>query len=81
MDGYLQFQLLNGPQYIFEGKNRCFGPFMKHLLILDGHKSHVNLEVVEKARRKSIDMITLLSHTSHELQPLDLSCFNLSNSI
>ena len=48
---------------------------MRYLLILHGHKSHFSLEVVEKARRKGVNMITLPSHTSHELQPLDVSCF------
>ena len=50
-------------------------PSMKHLLKLDGHKSHVKLEVVEQARRKGMDMLSLPSHTSHGLQSLDVSCF------
>ena len=58
-------------------KKRLLSPSLRHLLILDGHKSHVSLEVVEKARRKGLDMITLPSHTSHGLQPLDVSCFGL----
>ena len=56
-------------------KEGLLSPSLRHLLILDGHKSHVSLEVVEKARRKGLDMITLPSHTSHGLQPLDVSCF------
>ena len=48
---------------------------MRHLIILDGHKSHVNLKVLEKVRRKGVDMLSLSSHTSHGLQPLDVSCF------
>ena len=48
---------------------------MRHLIILDRHKSHVSLEVLEKARRKGVDMLSLPSHTSHGLQPLDVSCF------
>lgn len=47
----------------------------RHLLVLDGHGSHVTLEVVEKARSEGLDIITLPSHTSHRLQPLDVSIF------
>jgi len=46
-----------------------------HLLILDGHGSHVTLKALEQAMAFGLDMITLPSHTSHALQPLDVSCF------
>ncbi len=46
-----------------------------HLLILDGHGSHVTLEVIEQAQEFGLDMIILLSHTSHALWPLDVACF------
>jgi hypothetical protein len=46
-----------------------------HLLILYGHGNHVTLEVIEQAEDFGLDMITLPSHTSHALQPLDVSCF------
>ena len=39
----------------------------RHLIILDGHKSYISLEVLMKARDHGIDMISLPSHTSHEL--------------
>ncbi|MCO5569221.1 hypothetical protein L7F22_022932 [Adiantum nelumboides] len=47
----------------------------RHLLILDGHGSHVSLEVVAKAKEAGIDIVTLPAHTSHKLQPLDVSVF------
>ena len=47
----------------------------RHLLILDGHNSHVTLEVVQKCREVRLDLLTLPSHTSHRLQPLDVSVF------
>ncbi|MCO5581984.1 hypothetical protein L7F22_035873 [Adiantum nelumboides] len=47
----------------------------QHLLILDGHGSHVSLEVVAKAHDARIDIVTLRAHTSHKLQPLDVSGF------
>ena len=47
----------------------------RHLLILDGHKAHLTLDVLTKARRNQIDMLIIPSHTSHGLQPLDVACF------
>ena len=46
-----------------------------HLLILDGHNSHVNLEVVAVAMNSGLGIISLPSHTSHALQSLNVSCF------
>jgi hypothetical protein len=47
----------------------------RHLLILNGHGNHVTLEAIEHAKDIELDMITLPSHTSHALQPLDVYCF------
>ena len=47
----------------------------RHLLILNGHNSHVTLEVVKIAMESRVDIISLPSHTSHALQPLDVACF------
>ncbi len=49
----------------------------KHILILEGHGSHVTLQAIEQTYEVGLDMITLPSHTSHALQPLDVSCFRL----
>jgi hypothetical protein len=38
-----------------------------HLLILDGHGSHVTLEEIGQAQTFGLYMITLPSHTSHAL--------------
>jgi len=46
-----------------------------HLFILDDHNSHVTLNVVHKATGVGLNLITLPSHTSCALQPLDVSCF------
>jgi hypothetical protein len=61
-------------------KNICdcglgISPSYWHLLILDGHGSHVTIDVVKSARSVGLDFITLPSHTLHALQPLDVSCF------
>jgi hypothetical protein len=50
-------------------------PEQRHLLIQDGHNSHVTLDVAMKAKRMGLDLLTLPSHTSHALQPLDISAF------
>ena len=50
-------------------------PMKKMLLILDGHKSHVSIEVLLKAKTYRVDKVSLSSHTSHELQLLYISCF------
>jgi hypothetical protein len=50
-------------------------PKNPHLLILDGHNSYVTIEVVAKAKEVGLQLVTLHSHTSHALQPLDVSVF------
>jgi hypothetical protein len=47
----------------------------RHLLVLDGHGSHVTLEAIKHAQEFGLNTITLPSHTSHVLQPLDVFCF------
>jgi hypothetical protein len=55
--------------------SNSISPDHRHLFILDGHISHVSIEVVQEARRARLDLLTLPSHTSHALQPLDVSVF------
>lgn len=44
------------------------------LLLLDGHYSHSrNLDVIEYAREHHVVIVCLPPHSSHKLQPLDLS--------
>ena len=50
-------------------------PQNRHLLILDGHNSHVTLDVVREASAAGLDLMTLPAHTSHALQPLDVAVF------
>lgn len=47
------------------------------LLIFDGHKCPVNLEVVEAARKEAVILLCLPPHCSHILQPLDAGFFVL----
>ena len=39
----------------------------RHLIVLDGYKSRVTLEVIVKEKEHGVDLITLSSYTSHEL--------------
>nr|XP_047139049.1 uncharacterized protein LOC124814970 [Hydra vulgaris] len=46
------------------------------LLILDGHSSHKkNLSVIKKARHSIVIILSLPSHCTHKLQPLDVLFF------
>ena len=65
MDDFLQSMTKRGD----------FSPSQRHLMVLDGHKSHITLDVLQKAKSCGLDMISLPSHTSHALQPLDVACF------
>lgn len=58
---------------------RVFVPNIGHerpvLLIFDGHSSHVTPELIKEAQSNDVIMLKLPAHTSHILQPLDVSCF------
>ncbi|KAK9528062.1 hypothetical protein VZT92_014560 [Zoarces viviparus] len=45
------------------------------LLIMDGHQSHLDPELVRAAQREGVILLFLPPHTSHILQPLDVSLF------
>jgi hypothetical protein len=45
------------------------------LLIFDGHKTHLGLDFIHRARAENVTVIKLPSHTTSKLQPLDVSCF------
>jgi len=51
------------------------------LLVLDGHSSHTkNLSVILKARENNVKILSLPSHCTHKLQPLDVSFFKSTNT-
>jgi len=65
-----------------------FIEFMKHfikfahaskenpiLLLMDNHRSHVTIEVIDIAIEHGITILTLPPHCSHKLQPLDVGVF------
>ena len=46
-----------------------------HLIIFDGHKSHVSLTLTNWGKEHGIVFYILPPHTSHVTQPLDVACF------
>ena len=47
----------------------------KQVIILDGHHSHKTLEAINYARAHGITLITLPPHSTHKMQPLDITFF------
>jgi hypothetical protein len=47
----------------------------QRLFVLDGHGNHVTLEIIEQGLEFDLKMISVPIHTSHVLQPLNVSCF------
>jgi hypothetical protein len=45
------------------------------LLLLDGHKSHTSVGLVDWAITRNIILFVLPACTSHFLQPLDVDCY------
>jgi hypothetical protein len=75
MDEYFFVQKVS----IFKKKSILGGVFLtnQHLLLLGGHYNQITLEAIKQAKELGLDMITLSLHTSHALQPLDVSCSSL----
>ena len=44
---------------------------------MDGHGSHITANVIAHIMQNAINLLILPPHTSHVLQPLDVSCFAL----
>ena len=63
-------------QEVFKLYTRPIRASTKHLLIVDGHSSHVNLCFIKWASEHSIIILILPPHSTHQLQPLDLNCFS-----
>ncbi len=45
------------------------------LLVIDDHKTHLTLECIDLCRTNNIILLCLPPHTTHALQPLDVSVF------
>jgi len=64
-------------QEVFEPRKHPAKGINQHpILVLDGHSTHVrNYEFIKYAIDHNIHLICLLSHSTHILQPLDVSIF------
>ena len=60
---------------IFEPNTRPEDPSQRRLLIMDGHSSHMTANFIAYCMKHLIDLLILPPHTSHLLQPLDVSVF------
>jgi len=60
---------------IFEPSTRAEPP-QSRLLVMDGHSSHITANMIAFCIDKDIDILILPAHTSHLLQPLDVSIFS-----
>ena len=45
------------------------------LLVCDNHSSHISLEMYEFCKSQNIHVVSLPPHTSHKIQPLDVSFY------
>jgi hypothetical protein len=69
------FPIQKVPFIFQEVSSRWYLPTNCYLLVLDGHGPHVTLKAIKQEMDIGVDMITLLSHTLHALQPLNVFCF------
>lgn len=51
------------------------------LLILDNHASHISIRIYNFCRKTGIILLSLPPHTSHRLQPLDLTFYSPLKSV
>jgi hypothetical protein len=47
------------------------------ILLIDGHGSHVTTDFMWECYQNRVQLVYLLPHSSHVLQPLDLACFSI----
>ena len=61
---------------VFEPSTKPTDSAQRRLLIMDGHGSHITANVIAYCMEHTIDLLILPPHTSHVLQPLDVSVFS-----
>jgi hypothetical protein len=54
----------------------CQNDNKQRLLLLNRHRSHLTARFITFCLDKNIDLVCLLLHTSHILQPLNVSLFS-----
>ena len=63
-------------QYVFDHSTREKVGRSWHLLIIDGHSSHVNFQFLDYMDWNQILINILLLHSTHQLQPLNVGLFS-----
>ena len=48
---------------------------MRPILLTNGHKSHINIDVIDRCRSNDVIFFCLPPHTSHAWQPLNVAVF------
>lgn len=72
-------QFLQWFEDIFIGHtSHLIGP---KILFLDGHSSHVSIELIDLAKKNNVELLCLPSHTTHVLQPLDVGVFSVVKAV
>lgn len=61
---------------IFEPKTKSKAGNNKRLLLVDGHSSHINMPFIDYCDNHGIILAVLPPHSTHRLQPLDVSIFS-----
>lgn len=47
----------------------------KVILLLDNHQSHISIPTIDLAKESGVILVTFHPHTSHKMQPLDLTVY------
>ena len=77
--GWKVNSLLDWFKLVFlEFVKKQYGP---KILFLDGHASHISLDLIELARVNDVILFRLPAHTSHLLQPLVLGVFKIAKAV
>jgi hypothetical protein len=63
-------------QHVFDRSTKEKAGRGRRLLIVDGHSSHINLRFIDYTDRNRIIVAVLPPHSTHRLQPLDVSLFS-----
>ena len=69
MDGWSHNSFMGGSQITL------FPPECPVLLIVDGHTTHIDVEISKFCKENGILLYCLLPHSSHITQPLDVGFF------
>ena len=82
-DGYINTDLFCefGEQFVKFIKDKSSDASRKHVLLMDGHGSHVyNVKFLSTMKENGIEVVCFPPHTTHVLQPADKALFKAAKS-